>query len=604
MPYLRAVIGLLVALFAGAGPAQCQTSEPIQYTVHFSAPHTHYAEIEARIPTGGQAEIELMMAAWTPGSYLIREYSRHVEDLRPSSADGRPLRLQKTRKNRWRIRTDGAATVTVAYRVYAREMSVRTNWVDGDFALLNGAATFLTLVETARRPHDVRLTLPPEWRTAVTGLAAHPSGESHAYRAPDFDALVDSPIVAGTPAVYEFDVDGRPHYLVNVGEAGVWDGPTSARDVERIVREHRRMWGFLPYDKYVFLNVLSEASGGLEHKNSSVIMASRWATRTRARYVSWLSTVSHEYFHTWNVKRLRPIELGPFDYENEVYTTALWMSEGFSDYFGNLALARAGVVTPDEFLAEESRTIQGLQTTPGRLVQPLELASYDTWIKYYRPDENSPNTSISYYTKGEVIAFLLDAKIRTLTAGARTLDDVMTLAYERYSGDQGFTSEQFRAAASEVAGVNLSDWFHRAINTTEEVDYTEALTWFGLRFKQEKPSQTAWLGLVTRVDNGRLLVSQVRRGTPGYTAGFNVDDEILAIGEFRVRADQWATRLEQYRPGDTIDILVARRERVTRIPATFEASPPENWTLERDPGATTDQQIHANTWMGLPASTP
>jgi predicted metalloprotease with PDZ domain len=578
--------------------------EPIRYTLRFPAPHTHYVEVEAVLPTGEKPWVELAMAVWTPGSYLVREYARHVEGLMACTPDGTGLSLDKSRKNRWRIHTNDAQTIVVTYRVYCREMSVRTNWIEDSFALLNGAPTFLTLVEDVPRPHDVHLVLPEVWQTSITGLPAVPGGAAHHYRAADFDTLVDSPILVGNPAVYTFEVDGIPHYLVNEGEGGVWDGPRSALDVEKIVRAHRDMWGFLPYEKYVFFNMITEAGGGLEHKNSTVLMTSRWHSRARKDYLSWLGLVSHEFFHVWNVKRLRPIELGPFDYENEVYTKNLWTAEGITSYYTELGVRRAGLCTDAEFLERLSGIIERLQTTPGRLVHPLEMASYDAWIKLYRNDENSPNTTISYYTKGAVVAFLLDAKIQAATGGTRSLDDVLRLAYKHYADERGFTREEFRALTQDVAGTDLRSWFVSVLETTEELDYTEALHWFGLRFKTALPAtpEKAWLGLVTRTDNGRLLVSQVQRQTPSWQYGFNVDDEILAIDDYRVLPQHWETRLAHYRPGEEVTVLVARRERLQRLSITFGAEPSKRWQLEVCPDATAEQRVRLAAWLASPGS--
>ena len=571
-----------------------QAAAPIQYTVSFPAPHTHYLEVSAEVPAAGRQSIEMMMAVWTPGSYLVREYARHVENV-AASAGGRRLPVEKTDKNRWRVTTGGAATVTVTYRVYGREMSVRTNWIEAGFALINGAPTFLTLADETARPHDVILQPADGWRRSFTGLPS--MGGEHHYRAADFDTLVDSPILLGNPAVHEFVVDGKPHYLVNEGEAGVFDGERASRDLQAIVVAHQRFWGDLPYDKYVFLNVISEASGGLEHRNSTVLMASRWATRTRRAYLSWLELASHELFHVWNVKRLRPVELGPFDYENEVHTRSLWMAEGVTDYFAELLVHRAGLSTREEYLDSLSNKIEELQTTPGRAVQSAELASFDAWIRYYRPDENSPNVSISYYTKGAVIAFLLDARIRSATGGARSLDDVMRAAYARYSGPRGFTPDEFQQVAEQVAGTSLAGFWAAAVEGTSELDYSEALETFGLRFRPAVSSGRSWLGVNTRNDNGRLVVSQVRRETPALSAGVNVDDEILAIDDFRVRADQLATRLEQYKPGDTVTLLIARRDRLMRLDVTLGAEPARQWRLEIDPGASEAQQSRQMAWL-------
>src|SRR5678816_789481 len=358
---MAAMYWVVVFLMMHAAAAHAQSApEPIRYTLSFPAPQTHYVEVTATVPTGRRPDIELMMPVWTPGSYLVREYARNVEAVTAAGPDGRPLDVDKSKKNHWRIATGGAPTITVKYRVYCREMSVRTNWVEADFALLNGAPTFITLADLTPRPHEIVINPAEGWKRSVTALPPMNGGE-HRYRAPDYDTIVDSPIVIGNPAVYDFEVDGKKHALVNVGEGGVFDGARAARDLEAIVKEDRRLWGFLPYDRYVFFNMITESGGGLEHKNSTVLMTNRWSTRTRRAYLGWLE------------------------------------------------LAR------DEYLDDLSNTIELLQTTPGRLVQSVEMASFDAWIKYYRPDENSNNTSISYYTKGTVIAFLLDAKIRAAT---------------------------------------------------------------------------------------------------------------------------------------------------------------------------------------------
>jgi predicted metalloprotease with PDZ domain len=576
-----------------------QTTEPIRYTLRFPAPQTHYVEIEAAIPASREGRTDLFMAVWTPGSYLVREYSRHVEHVAAKTTDGRALAVEKTAKNRWRVANGNAASFTLSYRVYGREMTVRTNWIEDSFAMLNGAPTFITLAERGPRPHEIAIELPAAWTKTMTSL--DPAGGPNRYRAPDFDTVVDSPILAGNPAVYEFTVDGKRHYLVDEGEAGIFDGARAVKDVERIVREHRQMWGFLPYERYLFFNVLSEASGGLEHKNSTLLMASRWATATRRRYLSWLGLVSHEYFHAWNVKRLRPIELGPFDYEREVYTTSLWISEGFTDYYGDLAVHRAGLSTTDEYLRELSGQIESLQTTPGRLSQPLETASFDAWVRHYRADENSPNVAMSYYTKGAVVAWLLDAKVRRATQGQKTLDDVMRLAYERYAGAKGYTEEDFRKVVSDIAGVAAAEWLKHAVETADELDYREALDWFGLRFAPSWPGrltdgQYLWQGLKLQTDEGRLLVSNVYRGTPAFEAGFVVDDEIVAVNDFRVRAEQWESRSETFKAGDKVSFLLSRRDELKRVEMTVGKEPELEWRLTEASG-TGEARKNFERWL-------
>jgi predicted metalloprotease with PDZ domain len=604
---------LAASLYGAAMP------EPISYTLRFPAPQTHYVEVEALVPTDGLPAIELMMAVWTPGSYMVREFSRNVEGVTATTAadeTGEPLPISKTSKNRWRVETRGVprgTRILLRYRVYSREMSVRTNFVDEDFAILNGAPTFITLAGGTHRPHEVRVVLPPQWRTSVCPLP----GADNAYQAPDFDTLVDSPIYAGNAPVYRFEVEGRSHLLVNEGEGTVWDGPRSAADTERIVREQAAFWGGLPYDRYVFFNLITESGGGLEHRNACTLMTSRWKSRTHEGHRDWLELVSHELFHAWNVKRLRPAELGPFDYEGEVYTRSLWFAEGVTSYYDALLVHRAAFSSRDEYLKKLSKDIEALQTTPGRLVQPLEESSFDAWIKYYRRDENSVNTGISYYTKGSVVAFLLDARIRQATGGRRSLDDVLRLAWRRYSGERGFQREELRAlitkVTEEAAGTDLDPWLTRALETTEELDYEPALAWYGLRFveseedgeqgdKKDKPAKAddepaGWLGVDTEVQAGRLVVTQVRRATPAYDAGLNVGDEIVGLGDYRVPPEGWTERLKAYRPGQKETLLVARREKLMRLPVVFGDKPRLHWKLEIDPAATPEQRAHLEDWL-------
>ena len=588
----------LVTLAMTTGPIDAQASDPIRYTLRFPAPQTHYLEVEATYPTGGRPQTELFMAVWTPGSYLVREYERNIENVVAKSPDGRTRTIQKTRKNRWSVESAGAPRVTVSYRVYGREMTVRNNWVESTFAMLNGAPTFLTLAERANRAHEVRIEMPDAWKGVATPLIPV-AGQPYTFRADDFDTLVDSPIIVGNPVSREFIVAGKKHYLVREGDPSLFDADRAAADVQKIVEAGGKVMGRYEYPHYYFLNLVTEAGGGLEHKNSFLVMTGRFTTRTRRAYLGWLGLTAHEYFHNWNIKRLRPIELGPFDYENEVHTRALWIAEGFTDYYAGLLVRRGGISTRDEYFEELSAQIDAVQTTPGRLVTPVGLASYDTWIKQYRPDENTANTTVNYYPKGAVIAFLLDAKIRKATNDATSLDDAMRLAYSRYSGEKGYTLDQFYETMSEVAGVELKPWFARVVDTTEELDYSEALDWFGLRFRPvDTKAQRPWLGANTRVDAGRLLVSHVRRSTPASDAGLNVDDEILAIDDLRVRPEGIVARLEQYKPGEKVLLLVARRDKIIRLEATLGAEPGRAWRVEPLPTASDAQKQRLAAWAG------
>ena len=599
----RVFFGALILLCAA--PAFTQTVAPIRYTVTFPAPHTHYVEIEALYPTEGRDSIDLMMAVWTPGSYLIREYERHVEGMSASDPARGTLIIEKTRKNRWRIAVNGAASVRLRYRVYAHEMSVRTNWVDEEFALLNGAPTFITLLESpSRRPHEVRIVLPRGWRRSLSGMTA--GATANTYLAEDYDTLVDSPIVAGSPSVYEFRVEGRPHYLVNFRERGVWNGRQAVGDLAKVAAAIASFWGEMPFDRFYFFNIIGSARNGLEHKHSTVMNIPLDATGTRSGYLDWLSLASHEYFHAWNGKRLRPVELGPFDYENEVYTRSLWFVEGVSDYYADLMLVRAGVATGEEFLRALSTQIRGLQSTPGRLEQSVEMASYDAWIKYYRSDENTPNTAISYYVKGAVIGFLLDARLRKLTGGASSLDEVVRLMRKRFSGDAGYAPADIRSAVLEAAGAahapDMRLWMQRILETTAELDYGDALDWFGLRMTPPQTAARPWLGITTRVNDGKTVVTGVRRGSPAAEAGLSLLDEIRAVNGQPLEAGQLGQRLAGLSPETPVTLTIGRSGEERPVAVLPGTEPGHGWELSVLPDATVAQSARFGIWIGAQAA--
>ena len=422
---------LFLALFALSTAFVQSTFAELNYTVDLSESAHRYIHVTLEFEAE-KDETELMMAVWTPGSYLVREYARHIDSMTITDQNDEPLPFKKIRKNRWLVETEDADIVKVKYRLYCNEKSVRTNFVNGDYAVLNGAPTFITLPDRLDQKHVVALDLASGWKRSATSLT--PNDEPNVYTAQTFDELVDSPIVAGNVNVYPFEAGGVQHQLVNVGEQGMWDGSKAASDLKKVVLAHQKIWGNqVPYDRYMFLNVLSGGGGGLEHDFSTLVLSSRWTFRDKSRYASWLSLCSHEFYHTWNVRRLRPKPLMKYDYENEVYTDGLWIAEGITSYYQDLALVRAGLLSKNRFMSGLSSEIESVQRTDGRKFQSLRDSSFDTWIKFYRPDENSRNTRISYYAKGAVAAFLLDMKIRSLTDNEKSLDDVMRKMYKKYS---------------------------------------------------------------------------------------------------------------------------------------------------------------------------
>ncbi|MCA9212344.1 MAG: M61 family metallopeptidase [Planctomycetales bacterium] len=610
---LTVLIGLLV-VFEFPADAN-ETERALNYVVDLSDAKNHYVTVTMSTPVSGE-RTTLMMAVWTPGSYLVREYARHLDSLVVVDENNQPLDVEKTRKNRWQVNTNGASGLRLSYRLYCNEMSVRTNWAGAEFAVLNGAPTFLTIPDRRDQPHIVELKLPRGWQRSATSLAQFEK-RSQVYRAARFDELVDSPIVAGKLTVFPFDAGGVTHQLVNIGDGDYWDGTSAAVDLKRIVEAHQAFWGVTPYNRYLFLNAICETRGGLEHDFSTLIMTSRWSFRDKKKYRDWLSLASHEFFHTWNVRRLRPKALHEYDYENEVYTSSLWIAEGVTSYYQDVLLSRAGLIDQKEYLRRLSESIRSVQQNAGRMKQSLSSSSFDTWIKFYRPDENALNTRISYYRKGCVAAFLLDAKIRKLSGGHESLDDVMRRLYRDHV-QAGYAPDDFRRICSEVATTNLSDWFGAVVDSTDELNYAETLALYGLEFCSEtdarqpaKPNSDStpdtsadgdnaenktpkrWLGF-----DGLSPVSRVHANSPATEAGIHTDDEVLAIDGFRVTKETLEERLQQFDIGDSVQLLISRRGKIITKELKLAEQPKQDWSLRVMATPSDQQQTHLKNWLG------
>lgn len=584
------------------------TAEPImQYSIQFNDAPRHTIDIEMLIPTDSKPEIELMMPTWTPGSYLIREYARNIEEIHAYQiSDGSLLPIQKSEKNRWKVQTNSQPQVLVRYRLYCREMSVRTNWVEKDWALLTGAGTFLTVPELQSQPHKVRLHLPDGWPDVATSLKTTSTQDAYTLEAANYDELVDSPILLGTVRQETITAGGTDHRLATVADEHQWDTRKAAADAAKIIEQQQKFWGVVPYENYVFLNVAAESGGGLEHDNSCVLMTGRWQQKKRDSYIGWLSLVSHEFFHAWNVRRLRPKVLKDYDYEREQLFDELWIAEGITSYYDDLFVMRSGLMTSDEYLERLSKTIGGMQATPGRQVQNLVDSSRDAWIKLYRPDENSSNSRISYYVKGAVVAALLDAQIRIKTGGQRSLDDVMRRLWQDHL-ELGYTQADFNKIVADIAGPEVVSWLDNCIRTTDELDYSPLLHAYGLQFKQPKtPSpddkQEVHFGADAAVTDGRLMIKRIQRESPAHKAGLNVDDEWLAINNFRIGSD-WSDRLSHYQPDDEIEVLLSRRGKLLRVPVRLAIKPIANWKLEPAKEPTAEQKAALTQWLQLPAET-
>ncbi|HUE81839.1 MAG TPA: PDZ domain-containing protein [Pyrinomonadaceae bacterium] len=563
------VLAVVITLCAPASFAQASKQDPAQsiaFTVSMPKPHTHMLEVEIHVKRGVDRPNEdtLVMPVWTPGSYLVREYARHVQDFAASNAAGQPLEWEKINKNSWRVKTNGAEEWRATYRVYAKELTVRTNELNSDHAFWNNAALLMYLEGHLASPSTLKILAPESWKVA-TGLPPVP-GQKNTFRAENFDILYDSPVEVSNFKTLTFEVKGVPHRIVIDGE-GNYDPDRLRSDVKKIAEVTiDLMGGDIPYKDYTFiLHLRSDAGGGLEHLNSTALGARPFIFKQEASYRAFLTLVAHEFYHIWNVKRLRPDPLGPFDYTKENYTKLLWVAEGITSYYENIILLRAGLISEKDLLAEAARGIQALQNRPGRLVMSAEEASFDAWIKFYRQDENAINSQISYYDKGAIIALLLDLEIRKHSKAAKSLDDVMLHLYKEFGlKNRNFTPEDFQKAAELMAGASLEQFFASYVRGREELDYNASLGAAGLQLDQSgetsavTPTPRAYSGADLAQEGDRLMVRRVYAGSPAYEQGLNTGDQIVAINNRRATREFFEARVAERKPGDTINLTIFR----------------------------------------------
>ncbi len=583
---------------------------PIQYRVAFRQAAAHRVDVEAQIPTDGKDTVRLMFPVWTPGSYLVREYARQVENIvAVDPLSGQARTIKKTDKNHWEVDSKGAQEIVVQYSLYCREMSVRTNWVESDFAFLTGAATFLTREDALTRPHRVQWDALPTWPHIATSLKKSDEKNAWVRIAKNFDELIDSPVLMGNLNEQVLTVGGVAHHLMTLGSDGLWDFATVSKDVSKIIEVEQKFWGEIPYSEYWFLNLATESGGGLEHDNSCVLMTSRWAQKQKAKYTDWLSLVSHEFFHTWNVRRLRPKALQSYNYDAEQYMQELWIAEGITSYYDELFVARAGLLTPKEHLERNSKQIASLQGLPGRTIQSLADASFDAWIKYYRPDENANNSRVSYYTKGAQVAMLLDAEIRLRTNNAKSLDDCMRLLWQRHRA-AGYDNKDFAAIVKEIVGESMDAWFVDQLQTVKELDYARFLECYGLQWKPNDADKdkangssktpTVFLGMDVSNQAGKTMVDKVVRDSPASQSGIQVGDEVIGLDGYRVAQETWADRLSMLHVGDRVTCIVARRGKLIETKLDVAAPPKETWTLQRVEKPTPEQDARWKAWLAIP----
>jgi len=556
--------------------ASQRISPDIAYTVSMSKPSTHLLEVQMRLRWPRMPKnAELKMPVWTPGSYLVREYARHVQDFTVKDAAGRNLPWRKLNKNTWQVDTGSSAEIVASYRVYSNELTVRTNELNDEHAFWNNTA--LLMFPKGQLAADSTVTVNPygNWKIA-TGLPKV-GGQANTFRAGNFDVLYDSPFEVSNFNEISFSVQGKPHRIVVTGE-GNYDLKKIAEDTAKIAEEGFKIFGEFPFDDYTFI-VNLRGGGGLEHLNSTALQWNRFGFKPESRYKGFLNLVAHEYFHLWNVKRIRPDALGPFDYENENYTKLLWVAEGTTAYYEGILLRRAGLISDKEFLEGKASMIEQLQARPGRFETSLEEASMDAWIKYYRQDENSINNQISYYDKGEIVSMMLDIAIRTASGGTKSMDDVLRRLYnEFYKKNRNFTPEDFQKAAEMTAGKTLEDFFSKYVRGEAEIDFSGIVGGIGLQLVvTERGKGKAYIGADTAEEDGRLTIRAISANTPAYEQGLNTGDQIIAIDGYRASQTFMQTYIGERKPNDKVKLTIFRFDKIRDVPFTLGSDPRKDY---------------------------
>ncbi|MGB8958796.1 MAG: PDZ domain-containing protein [Candidatus Aminicenantales bacterium] len=591
-------IVFVLALTPAPGPAQARSAAPsISITVSMDRPASHYYHVVIRADGLGGGAQDFKMPVWTPGYYRIMDYAKFVKDFGAEDGDGRELPVEKTAKNTWRVRASKAPSIVVSYDVYAFTRFVADSYLSDDGGFITPAGVFMHIAGRLKDPVRLTVQSPPDWKQVSTGLDPVP-GRPNTFTAPDFDTLYDCPVLIGNQEILTFEAAGHPH-AVAAYDLGSIDRAKFTGDLKKIVEAAAALMGELPYRHYSFL-IIGPGGGGLEHLNSTAVTLNPGSLETPKGYQGWLSFIAHEYFHLFNVKSIRPVALGPFDYDRENYTNMLWFSEGGTVYYEFVLLNRAGLMARDEVLERLGSTIANYENAPGRLHQSATLSSFDTWTGFFGRSEHAANTTISYYDIGCGLGLLLDLKIRDASKGRSSLDDVMRTLYRTFYKDKkrGFTDREFRDVCERTAGVSLDEIFDVYAPTIEKWDYARYLGYAGLGIDVEpRPASSPWFGASTQGQNESIVISTIEPGSPASLAGLSAQDEILAIGGTRVVQRSFSETLNAHKPGDKVKVLYSRRGSVRETELVFGTKTERTFKIRPLPNPTVPQKALLGAWL-------
>ncbi len=552
-------------------------SQSVHYELRMPKPQSHYFQVVMELSDFKESELHLKMPAWAPGSYLVREFARNVDLVYAADENGKKWRLDKDAKNAWVLKKGNAKKIRISYEVYSFELSVRTSFLDLTHGYVSGSGVFM-YVDGHKEKSGILTVFPfSEFKTISTALPRKGEGVaadgSEIFTYENYDQLVDCPLEIGNQEVFEFVAAGVKHTVAMYG-TGNYSVYALQEDMAKIVEAATDVFGQNPNKEYTFIvhNVV-DGQGGLEHCNSTTLSVNRWTYQGKA-YLDFLNLVAHEYFHLWNVKRIRPIELGPFNYDEENYTTLLWVMEGFTSYYDELLMRRAGYISENEYLSKLESTVNYVEGSVGARVQPVAHSSFDAWIKAYRPNENSSNTTMTYYSRGAMLAAVFDAMIIDKYYGKKCLDHFMRVLYDKYYTKlkRGFSDKEFQAELSAFLDKDMSDFFNRYVYGTEMVPFETYFGPAGVDVGFRKITTTA-LGAGLKQEGSRLTVRSVRSGSAAENAGLSVNDEIIGYNGFRVDQSALESFLSSLEVGETLKLLISRDQillELTVVMSEFE----------------------------------
>lgn len=593
----------------------------IHYAIRPANPAAHLFHVTVTVERPDPAGQRFMLPAWIPGSYMIREFARHIVRVTALAVETK-VRIEKLDKHTWRA-APVPGPLAVAYEVYAYDLSVRGAHLDEAHAFFNGTSVFLLPLGREQDNCLVDL-LPPagrryaDWKvaTGLTPARGTRYGSFGTYIATGYDELIDCPVEMGTFVHAGFDVHGVPHEIAITGRVPKLDLKRLTADLAKLCAQHIELFEprskQAPFARYTFLTTaLGEGHGGLEHRNSTALVCKRdelpfaGMKDSTEGYRNFLGLASHEYFHAWNAKRIRPAAFVAYDLTRENYTRLLWAVEGFTSYYDDLLVARAGLITEAQYLDALAKTMTTVMQRTSRLKQTLAESSFDAWIKYYRQDENAPNSVVSYYQKGALVAAALDLTIRHETGGDRSLDDVMRLLWRRCqkagAAYRGVAETEIAEAAEEATGLALARHFRHWTEGTRDPDFEALLAPFGVHVERRPavdPPHFALLGVKTTSAGGDCRIANVFDGSPAQSAGLSGGDTLIALGGLRVTPSNLDALLARYHPGDAVEVLAFRRDELMRIEVALATQPPAQFTLRVDPKASKAAQRARRKWLG------